>query len=151
MSFPDHLGKWRQCSTCVSWGGRGMSLLFSALHHIKSTKATEESLVKSVQQTVLELAPFGGKSLNLGHEKTMAFSSVQGKNGWWQKCLCSTIVWVLKCQILLNKTQELCPSLCFWLFHNKWWQSDREAHLKWGKKVSNPWVTLRFESSLFIS
>lgn len=61
---------------------RGCIFFFSALHHIKSTKATKGSLVKSVQQTVLELAPFGGRSLNLGHEKTVAFSSVREKNGW---------------------------------------------------------------------
>lgn len=117
MSFPDHLGKWRQCSTCVSWGGRGISLFFSALHHIKSTKATKESLVKSVQQTMLELALFGGRSLNLGHEKTVAFSSVQEKNGWWQKkCLCSTVVWVLNaryCEIKLKNCVHLCVSGCF--------------------------------------
>lgn len=60
----------------------GASLFFSALGHIKSTKATTACLVKSVQQTVLELAPFGGRSLNLGNEKTVAFSSGQEKNGW---------------------------------------------------------------------
>lgn len=72
---------------------KGDVSFFSALRHIKSTKATKESLVKSVQQTVLEMGPFGGRSLNFGHEKTMAFSSVQEKNGWWEKkCLCSTTV-----------------------------------------------------------
>lgn len=127
----------------------GRCLCFSLPYIISNPlKPLKNLLVKSVQQTVLELAPFGGRSLNLGYEKTKAFSSVREKNGWWQKkCLCSTIVWVWKCQILLTKTQELCPSLCFWL----WWQSNREAHLKWWKKASNPWVTLRFESSLFIS
>lgn len=67
----------------------GRSLFFSALDHVKSTKATTACLVKSVQRTVLELAPFGGKSLNLGNEKMVAFPSGQEKNGR-KKCLWST-------------------------------------------------------------
>lgn len=55
---------------------------FSALDYIKSTKATTACLVKSVQQTIPELAPFGGRSLNLGNEKMVALSSGQEKNGW---------------------------------------------------------------------
>lgn len=148
MNFPgkENLGKWRQCSTCVSWGGGDMSLFFSALHHIKSTKATKESSSEVCSANCPGTGSIWWKITEF--EKTKAFSSVWEKNWWWQKkCLCSTIVWVWKCQILLTKTQELCPSLCFWL----WWQSNREAHLKWWKKASNPWVTLRLESSLFIS
>lgn len=41
--------------------------------HIESTKNTTACLLESVHQTVLNLAPFGGRSLNFGHEKVMAF------------------------------------------------------------------------------
>lgn len=72
---------------------RGASF-FSALDHTKSTKDTTACLLQSVHQTDLDLAPFGGRSLNFSHEKVTAFPLVgkQMDGDRRKKCLCATIV-----------------------------------------------------------